>query len=170
MQKEQIFYYHFKTNYIWLILNLLALGLLVSCGIKHPVLWHWGQMQTLLALFGTTLLMWGWKYLCKIPVAVVNSEGIKIDHCRILPWKDIAGAEYRIVNCCFKKLPVIVLLPRSGFSYHYNFLQKMIIDSGFTAFSIPLYDIRREDGDSLKKIITGHTGRIKGKLPQTSAS
>lgn len=161
MKDKEVIYYKFKKNYVWLVLNLLILYFLINCAVKHPMLWHWDQMQIMLGLFSTTLLMWSWKYLCKIPVAVISEESIKIDHCHPLAWKDIAGAQYRTAHCCFKKLPIIVLYPRAKLQYKYNFLQKMIIDSDFTAFSIPLYDISKEDHEKVAKLLTQYLGKIE---------
>lgn len=161
MTQTQTFYYHFQKNWFWLLSNLLMLALLVSCALRHPALWLWPQMQILLGLFTLTLLMWGYKYLLKIPVAFVSNEGIKIDHSRLLPWQDIAAAEYRTARCCFRRLPLIVLLPRPGIKYRYNFIQRHIIDSDFTAFSLPLYHITAEDAAALTQIITKRVGKIR---------
>lgn len=106
MAKEQVFYYHFKKNYVWLVLNLLMLGLLLSCCLRHPACFYWWQFQVLIGLLGVTLLLWGYKYLCKHTLAVVSETGIKIDHCQILRWDDIVSAEYRQARCCFLRSPV----------------------------------------------------------------
>ena len=85
-------------------------------------------------------------------MAIVSDEGIKIDHCRILKWKDIESTEEKDVLCGFKHMPVLVLTPKKDIEYKYNFLQKH--NSGFTAFSIPLYDIvAPNDRDELIELI-----------------
>ena len=53
----RIFYYRFKKNYVWLLLNLLALILLIGCCTRHPACWFWWQFQTLIGLFVITLLL-----------------------------------------------------------------------------------------------------------------
>ena len=72
----RIFYYRFKKNYIWLLLNLLALILLIGCCTRHPSCWFWWQFQTLIGLFVVTLLLWGYKYLLRHPVAVADDKGV----------------------------------------------------------------------------------------------
>lgn len=111
--------------------------------------------------FGVTLLLWGYKYLCKHTLAVVSETGIKIDHCQILRWDDIVSAEYRQARCCFRRLPIIILRPRQGLKYHYNYLQKRCAKMDFTAFSIPLYDITKEDSRILQQIIAEQVGVIR---------
>lgn len=137
------------------------LFLLVSCCIRHPACWYWWQFQTLMGLFGLTLLLWIYKYVLKHPVAIVNELGIKIDHCRILYWKDIVSAEYRNVRCCFRNLPVIVLHPRKNLRYQYNFLQKRCAAMDFTAFSLPLYDVSKQTAQDFSKLVSEKIGIIK---------
>ncbi len=157
----RIFYYRFKKNYVWLLLNLLALILLIGCCTRHPACWFWWQFQTLIGLFVVTLLLWGYKYLLRHPVAVADDKGIKIDHCRILPWRDIVCAEYRTVRCCFRSLPVIVLHPRKNIRYKYNFLQKRCARMDFTAFSLPLYDVSRQTARDFAALVAEKVGVVK---------
>lgn len=161
MPQGQKFYYKFKKNYYWLIANIAMLALLISCGIQFPLCWYWWQMQVLLVLFGVTLLMWCYKYLFKHQVVEVSRKGIKIDHCRELPWNDVIGAEYRVVKFCFKRLPVITLRTPRNFRYRYNFMQKRSEKIGFGAFSVPLYDIPKDDISKISHIITEKVGEIE---------
>lgn len=161
MPRTQKFYYSFKKNYVWLIANLVMLVLLLSCAIRHPACWFWWQMQVLLSLFTVTLLMWGYKYLLKHQVVEISDFGIKIDHNDWLKWSDIIDAEYREVQCCFKKLPVISLRTPKRMRYRYNFLQKRCEKIGFGAFSIPLYDIEKSDIHKLGHIIIEQVGDIR---------
>ena len=160
MPRTQKFYYSFKKNYVWLILNLLMLILLISCGIKHPACWYWWQLQVLITLFIVTLLMWGYKYMFKHQVAEISEQGIKIDHNHLLKWNDIIAAEYREVDCCLKKLPVISLRVPKHMRYKYNPLQKHCEKIGFGAFSLPLYDMEKEDIHKLSHIIVEKVGDI----------
>lgn len=160
MSSPEVFYYKFKKNYIWLIPNLVMLALLIKCSICCPAMLYWWQVQVLFALFTLTLLVWGYKYLLKHPVAVVSALGVKIDHCDILPWHEIVSMEYRTVRCCWRNLPVIVLHPRKNMKYRYNFLQKRCAKMDFTAFSLPLYDIDPQDAKRLVQRVTEETGII----------
>ena len=160
MPHTQKFYYSFKKNYFWLISNILMIALLVSCCIQFPACLYWWQMQILIITFIVTLLMWCYKYFLKHQVVEVSKKGIKIDHNQILKWNNVIGAEYREVNCCFKKFPVITLRTPRRMKYKYNFLQKRCEKIGFGAFSIPLYDIEKEDIHKLSHIIVDKVGDI----------
>lgn len=160
MPHTQKFYYSFKKNYFWLFSNVAMLLLLVSCGVNHPACWFWWQMQVLLGLFLVTLLMWCYKYLLKHKVAEVSEFGIKIDHNHWLKWSDVISAEYREVDCCFNKLPVISLRTPKHMRYKYNYLQRRCEKIGFGAFSIPLYDVEKEDIHKLSHIIVEKVGDI----------
>ncbi len=153
MKAPYIIYYHFKKNYIWLVLNILALFMIVSCVSQMPALIIWWQVQTLFCLFGVTLFLWGYKYLLKHKVVEFSEQGIKIDHCRILHWEDVLGIEYRKVRCFGKDLPVVSVLTRKNMAYKYNFLQKRCQKIGFGAFSIPLYDIKKTDIEKIYNIL-----------------
>ena len=66
--------------------------------------------------------------------------------------KIIESTEEKVVHCGLSKMPVLILLPKKGIDYKYNFLQKH--NSGFTAFSIPLYDvISDKDREELVNLI-----------------
>ena len=109
MNKKLVFYYHFRKNYYWLVLNILALLFLLGCIICQPALMFWWQTQTLVLLFICTLLMWCYKYLMKQKLVEFDKHGVKIDHNQILSWEDVTGIEHRQVKCWFKTLSVITL-------------------------------------------------------------
>ena len=93
-------------------------------------------------------------------MAVVTDESITIDHNAPLKWRDIAAAEIREIYCCLQKRKILVLLPKEGIDYQYNWLQKH--NAGFTAFSIPLYGILTpEDERELTEIVTDKIGLRK---------
>ncbi len=153
MKAPYIIYYHFKKNYIWLVLNILALLMIVCCVSHMPALIIWWQVQTLFCLFMTTLLLWGYKYLLKHKLAEFSDVGVKIDHCQILPWEDVLGIENKKVKCCGKELSVISILTRKNMAYKYNFLQKRCQKIGFGAFSLPLYDVRKSDIEKMYSLL-----------------
>lgn len=149
---SKIYYYQFKRLNCWLLFNILLVAKAVYCAIKHPVVFAYPQSYVLLACIFVSVAAWCYKYLLRHPVALVTSESIKIDHCQPLKWKDIESTEEKVVYCGFKKMPVLVLNPKKNIDYKYNFLQKH--NSGFTAFSIPLYDVMTpEDKDELVDFI-----------------
>lgn len=152
MEKQKIFYYKFKKFNLWLVLNIAMCLFLAHCIYKLPCLLIWPQIQILLALFALSLLGWIYKYLCKLPMAVIDENSIKIDHNQPLKWQDIAEAEEKIVRCGFRDRKVLALIPKDGIDYKYNFLQKH--NAGFGAFSIPLYGIiSPEDEKEISEIV-----------------
>ena len=160
MSEAKIFYYHFKRFNFWLIFNLLFSYLIVCCSVKCPFCFHWIQFHILIALMLITWGLWIYKHLIKQTLTIINDESIKIDHCKPLAWNDITSAEERFVRCGFRKLKIIVLIPKPNIKYSYNFLQKH--NGPFTPFSLPLYPvITQEEGEELKKIISS-------KVPYTS--
>lgn len=154
---QKTFYYHFKKNWLWLGLNLIFLGGMLSCCFKHPAFWVWWEAKTLTILLLLLLALWIYLFLMKHKMAVIDDESIKIDHNKPLKWADVAFAEERIVRCCGSKRRVIVLIPKEDLKYDYNFLQKH--NGEFTPFSIPLYGILDpEDEVELTKIVALKTG------------
>lgn len=152
MSKPQVFYYHFKPLNGWLVLNIVLLAMLGYCLAKCPCLLWWWQSQVLIGTFLFSVAVWGYKYLCRHTMAVIDDKSITIDHCRPLLWKDVESAEERLVRCGFRKLKVIVLIPKQGIDYKYNFLQKH--NGDFTPFSVPLYGILTvEDEAKITKVI-----------------
>lgn len=138
---KKVFYYHFSKLNGWTFLNAiltLCLPLYFISGcvgcfgygivIAIPVLW----------------ILWVMYYVVKHPAVVVDANGIKIDHCDMLPWDAIAGVREETVRCGFKKRRVLVLVPKEGVDYRYNFLQK---HNPFPPFSIPLYGILIADDE-----------------------
>jgi len=153
---QKTFYYKFKKNYIWLILNVAALAGIIFCCIRHPSLTVWLETQTLVILLTVMLVLWIYKFVLRHPMAVIDDETIKIDHTNPLKWSDIASAEEKIVNCCGKKR-IISLIPKDNINYKYNFLQKH--NGDFTPFSIPLYGIiSPEDEEEITKIVARKVG------------
>ena len=182
MKEAAIFYYRFNRLNAWFIFNMAFLVTMVygmtcwPCLIfwvqtqgHHtsmlrpggwPCLIFWVQTQVLIGVLLFSWIAWGYKYLIKHPAVVIDDDGITIDGCRPLFWKDVKNAEEKTVKCCFKKYKVIVLNPKEGIEYKYNFLQKH--NCGFSAFSIPLYGIlSREDEAEITKRIALKTTLIR---------
>lgn len=154
---NEIIYYHFKKNYTWLILNILALVALCSCLFCSLSYAFWWEFQILFGLLIFSLLLWIYKYALKQTMAIITDDTIKIDHTNPIAWNDIEIAEERIVNCCGKKRRVIVLIPKKDIDYKYNFLQKH--NGEFTPFCLPLYGILTpEDEEKIFRIVAHKVG------------
>ena len=105
-------------------------------------------------VFIVLALIWAYKTLMKQVAVVITDKGIKIDHSKSLPWKDIEDGEIKVVNLCGKKMKVLALNPKKGIKYHYSWLQKH--NAHFGPFPIPLYGIlspkdEKEIVQSIKK-------------------
>lgn len=152
MKKARTFYYHFEPINAWFILNSVLLITFSYWSFKCPCLLYWWQMQV---LWGTTIfswLAWGYKYLLKHRLALIDDKSITIDHCAPLLWKDVKHAEERIVRCGLRQYRIIVLIPKSKIDYPYNFLQRH--NGNFTAFSLPLYNVvTPEEAAEIKQIV-----------------
>jgi hypothetical protein len=154
MQSKK-FYYHFDWLNAWFILNAVLLIMLIYIAVCCPRLYYWPQTQVLLGTFIFSCLMWYFKCIYKHQMAEITDEYIKIDHTEPLYWRDVAGAEIREVWCCLKKRKILVLLPKTGIDYQYNFLQRH--NGAFTPFSVPLYGILTpQDEQEIIKQIEAH--------------
>lgn len=154
---NEIIYYHFKKNYVWLVLNILALAALCFCLFCSKSYAYWWEFQVLFGLLTATLLIWIYKYATKQIMAVITDDTIKIDHTNPVAWKDIEIAEERMVTCCGKKRRVIVLIPKKDIDYKYNFLQKH--NGDFTPFCLPLYGLLTpEDEEKVFRIVARKVG------------
>lgn len=153
----QVFYYHFRPNYVWLILTLLLLWFVLILLCRFPAIVYWWEFWGLLGSGIYSLALWSFKYLIKHKMAVIDDKYIKIDHCRPLPWRLVACAEKKTARCCFKKLPIIVIRTKKPINYSYNLLQKMCSKMDFTAFSIALYALTPSDVKKVTEIISRKT-------------
>ena len=153
----QVFYYRFKTNYVWLILTLLLLWFVLSLLCRFPAIIYWWEFWGLLGSGIYSLALWSYKYLKKHKMAVIDDKYIKIDHCRPLPWRLVACAEFKTARCGFRKLPIIAIRTKKPIRYSYNPLQKLCSKMDFTAFSIALYALSPEDVKKISEIIARKT-------------
>lgn len=155
---RQVFYYHFKTNWIWFILTLILFLFMLHCVVYYPVLIYWWQTWGLIGSCVYSFALWAFKYLIKHEMVVIDHNYIKIDHCRPLPWRMIAFAEIKNAQCCLKKLPIIVLRTKKPIKYKFNLMQKLCAKTDFTPFSIALYALKPEDANLIMAIIVRKIG------------
>ena len=124
MSQTKTFYYKFNPVNAWMIFNAVLFIMILHCCIVCPCLLFWWQTQVIIGVFIFSTLAWGYKYVLKHKMAVIDDEGITIDHCNKLLWKDVESAEEKTIRCWFKKYDIIVLNPKKGIDYKYNFLQR----------------------------------------------
>ena len=124
------YYYHFNKFDKTFVAMVLGALLLARTGFQCPCTW---------GVFIALVLIWGYKNLMKQTAVVITDKSIKIDHSKPLPWKDVQGAEIKVVRLCGKKMKVLALIPKKGIKYHYSWLQKH--NAHFGPFPIPLYGL-----------------------------
>lgn len=88
-------------------------------------------------------------------LAVVTSKQIKIDHNAPLLWRDVKLAEEKYSSCISHR-PFIALHLKEGVTYPLTFMQKLCQHNTFTPFSLPLYAMKKEDADKLRKLVKKH--------------
>lgn len=138
MSEAKSFYYKFNPLNFWTILNLvLMIGFVYAVYNCYCLVYCPWQTWFMLGGLGVSTALWMYKFALKHRMALIDDKSIKIDHCEPIAWDDIESAEEKIVRCGFKNRKVIILKPKKGIKYKYNFLQKH--NAGFSPFSIPLY-------------------------------
>ena len=110
------------------------------------------QILTLGALASTVYVL-----LFPQKLAIINKDGIKIDHNELLNWQDIEFAEEKYTSSILYR-PFIALhvAPRNLKKYKLTFMQKLCQKNIFTPFSIPLYAMRPEDSSNIRDLIRKH--------------
>ena len=127
---QKVFYYRFNpfdVSYFTAIIMLV-------CGLHFNI-----ESMLYWLIFCIETMLWCYKHLVRHTCAVITDKYIKIDHSNPLAWKDIKSAKIKDVKMFYKKRKILVLTPKSGVKYKYNFLQ--LHNSVFGAFPIPLYGI-----------------------------
>ena len=91
----------------------------------------------------------------------VTPASIKIDLCAPLKWKDIKKARKIQVGhqCCRRE--IIVLEVKDLSKHRLNFMQKLIKNSEFSAFSIPLYAMEPRDAEAIESIVGNYVSLKK---------
>lgn len=161
-EKEQIFYYD-RRQQIALALFYAIIALIVY-GIKEML--SSAQCNTILlfalnlteiliiAAFVLTVIV----IIFKPTLAIINKDGIKIDHNQTLKWDDVELAEEKYTSYITRR-PLIALhvTPDNLKKYHLTFMQVLCKNNIFTPFSIPMYAMRPKDAEAIRNAIKRHT-------------
>ena len=89
-------------------------------------------------------------------VALIDEEGIIIDHNVKLKWSDIKKAQKLKVRACLLKREIIRLEPKKGKGKPWTLMQYISHSSAFGAFSVPLYAMSEKDAKSIEKLLQKH--------------
>ncbi|MBR1373360.1 hypothetical protein IJ556_02790 [bacterium] len=161
--KEVTFYYDKRQQIVLLglysIISLLVYIIsetIVSTGLYN----NWFLLVVLIITQVLTLLaLAAIFYVVIMPpkLAVVNKEGIKIDHNQLLKWQDIALAEEKYTSYISRR-PFMALHLKDGAlaKYRLTLMQKLCKKNIFTAFSIPMYAMRPQDAAAIRELIKKH--------------
>ena len=148
MTKTDIFYYSRSKLLLYLLFNLvlLTLALFFTWVIfpQYGIVYSLALGVCVLSVVATIVAM-----IIHHPLAVISSSSIKIDFCASLKWKDIKSAH----KVQFGHKELIIFEVKNLSKYKLNFMQKIIKNSKFSAFSIPLYAMDFRDAEAIEKII-----------------
>lgn len=147
------FYYDNQKLQKLVFLNAVLLSLVILIGNHCPE--HMGYISIIAVLclisFSASL------YVVVFPqrLALIDEEGIKIDHNAKLKWEEIAKAEYKKVKGCMKR-EIIVLSVKDGVKYRRSIMQHLSKHSPYGEFSIPLYAMTEDDKKAIKQELSKH--------------
>lgn len=150
--KDEFFYYSRRKLAFYLLFNLglLTLALFFSLIIfpQYEIIYSFAVGSSLLSVAAVAAAL-----IIRHPLAVVNAGTIKIDFCPPLKWKDIKTADKVLVGhkCC--KREIIVLKVKNLSKYKLNLMQRLIKNSEYSAFSIPLYAMDGCDAEAIEDLV-----------------
>ena len=162
-EKELVFYYDRRQQIALAI--FYAIIALIVCGLSeivnvYPQCFDAALITALLitkiliiAAFILTLIV----VIFKPTLAIVNKDGIKIDHNEMLSWDDITIAEEKYTSYITRR-PLIALHvdPIAIKKYHLTFMQILCKNNVFTPFSIPMYAMTPHDAEAIRNAIKKH--------------
>lgn len=156
--KEEVFYYS-RAQIILLVLLYAVVAcvvyLIANCcvykamctGVVFNILLILTMFLSLAALATTVFVM-----IFPQKLAVVSAKQIKIDHNAALLWSDVELAEEKFTSNISKRT-IIALHLKDGVTYPLTFMQKLCRNNVFTPFSLPLYAMKKDDADKLRKLV-----------------
>jgi hypothetical protein len=159
-QKELIFYYD-RRQQVALTLFYAIIALLVYGLTEMLKMYPQCTGGVLMALLLVTKVLIAAAFILTVAVvifkptlAVVNRDGIKIDHNELLKWQDVTVAEEKYTSYISRR-PLIALHvePEKLKQYHLTFMQVLCKGNVFTPFSITMYAMRPEAAENIRKVI-----------------
>ena len=147
------FYYDNRQLQKLVLLNAVLLCLVILAGNTCPNHLGWISIVSVLCLVSFSASL----YVVIFPqrLALVNDEGIKIDHNAMLKWEDIAKAEQKRVSGCLKR-EIIAITPKESTAYRRTLMQHLSKCSPYGEFSIPLYVMTEKDKIEIIKAMEKH--------------
>lgn len=159
-KNQEIFYYSRRKLALYLFFNLglLALAMFFTWLIfpEHTVIYYFAITTCIIATIAVAAVL-----IINYPLAVITPEAIKIDWCQPLKWQDITKANKTQAGYKFGKRDIIIFEVKNLSQYRLNFVQRLIKNSEFSAFSIPLYAMDADAAKEIESTITHHTSSIQ---------
>ena len=153
-QKATIFFYS-RTKLLYLF--VLNMALFTTTAILTYLIFPEYLPVTAIVAFICMLSAGISGFLLLFPrkLAIISDFGIKIDDCAVLDWQDISHAKEIITNPISKR-KIIIFILKDGVSYPLNKMQHLCKKSKYSAFSIPLYAMEKEDYEKIKELISSY--------------
>lgn len=164
------FYYHRALLRHWAFFSFL-LFIAAMCLPVHNFV---QEVMALTARVVTFVSLVGAAYVYLFPqrLALIEDDGITIDHNAKLKFKDVAKLEKVRVKgiCCGRDILRFKL--KKGSKYPLTFVQKLSKNSPYGAFSIPLYAMQKDAAAKIEAEIRQHlsvSSKIKGAVKKVFA-
>ena len=165
--KPQIFYYsrHKLGMYLLFNLFLFALAILFTLSIfpDYPIVYYFALLASGLSVCASIIV-----FSIKFPLAEIDETYIKIDHNQPLGWNQIKSVEHIEFNHLGFSRPIIKITPKNSIKYKMSIMQKIVGNSQFGAFSIPLYAMTDKNAKKIENLINKQLSTTKAK-PTTAS-
>ncbi|MBE6443323.1 MAG: hypothetical protein E7020_01485 [Alphaproteobacteria bacterium] len=159
-EKAKIFYYsrHKLGVYLLFNLGLLALAILFTWSIfpDYTPVYYFALGTCTLSILSSLFV-----FLVRMPLAIIDDNGIKIDRNQQLKWSQIKSVERIIFKHFGFERPILKINPQKIANYKMTLMQKIAGNSQFGAFSIPLYAMTDKNAKQIEKLIFSYTNKPK---------
>ncbi len=153
--KVQTFYYSRRKLGLYLLFNLglLALAVLFTWSIfpDYQPVYYFALITCCISILSSLFV-----FLFRMPLAVIDANGIKIDHNQPLKWGQIKSVERQVSNYMGFEKPFLKITPQKIDAYKMTFMQRLAGNSHFGSFSIPLYAMSDNNAKQIEKLIDGY--------------
>lgn len=154
-ETSQTFYYSRRKLGIYLLFNLglLALAILFTWSIfpDYQPIYYFALIACTLSILSSLFV-----FLVRMPLAVISSAGIKIDHNQLLKWSQVKSVERDVFKHFGIERLFLRITPQKIAGYKMSFMQKLTGNSQFGPFSIPLYAMSDKNAKQIEKLICSH--------------
>ncbi len=155
-KSAQVFYYSRRKMGFYLLFNLglLALAILFTWAIfpYYQPIYYFALITCTLSILGSLFV-----FLVRLPLAVIDDEGIKIDHDQPLKWSQVKEVEHVEIHYFGAHRAILKITPKRLSNYRRNLMQVITMHSEFGAFSIPLYAMSDKKAKQIEKLIFSYT-------------